>query len=204
VTNRGSKRGIPQRTLAKRALGARPLRAQSELRDPYRASCDRDHRGACRVTGLGRFPRVRKLRQPQSNLFASTYVDQVPQTSSSRSWRDFVRPTGLGNRAGILPGVDFRGQAGYVVTPPSVHPSGHRYRWINPCFDDLASARAWLMKLLSRSVLSTAAKNSPTDAQLCAGSSSPLPRRTGYPQRSAQLPYLRARPARRRRRAGRG
>ena len=33
------------------------------------------------------------------------------------------------NRAGIRQGVDLRGDGGYVVAPPSVHPSGERYVW---------------------------------------------------------------------------
>jgi hypothetical protein len=43
----------------------------------------------------------------------------------------YVKPTGMGNRAGVLPGVDFRGKNGYVIAPPSVHPDGNRYRWVN-------------------------------------------------------------------------
>lgn len=43
----------------------------------------------------------------------------------------YILPTGEGNRAGWLPGVDFRGHGGYVVAPPSTLDSqdGRRYRW---------------------------------------------------------------------------
>jgi len=33
------------------------------------------------------------------------------------------------NRVGIMPGIDLRGDGGTIVLPPSVHPSGKRYRW---------------------------------------------------------------------------
>jgi hypothetical protein len=47
-------------------------------------------------------------------------------------WHLLYAPTGLGNRVGLLPGVDWRGRGGLIVAPPSEHASGHSYRWIRP------------------------------------------------------------------------
>jgi len=45
-------------------------------------------------------------------------------------WHFYLAPTGLGNvcPAGLAH-VDWRGRGGYVVAPPSRHPSGHPYQW---------------------------------------------------------------------------
>ena len=36
------------------------------------------------------------------------------------------------NRVGIAPGIDLRGDGGYVVAPPSIHATGEPYRWTHP------------------------------------------------------------------------
>jgi hypothetical protein len=69
-----------------------------------------------------------------------------PVVATVKGFHYFVLPTGLGNRAGVLPGVDYLGRNAYVVAPPSQHPSGVRYRWIIP--GDLAPAPSWLLELV--------------------------------------------------------
>lgn len=54
----------------------------------------------------------------------------------------------LPNRAGLAPGLDLRADGGYVVAPPSVHPSGIGYRWRRGCAPgecEPAPLPAWLI-----------------------------------------------------------
>jgi hypothetical protein len=64
-------------------------------------------------------------------------------------WHLLFAPTGLGNRVGLLPGVDWRGRGGYVVVPPSRHRCGGRYRWVRPLSLELPEVPATLQRLLA-------------------------------------------------------
>ena len=55
------------------------------------------------------------------------------------------------NRTAIEPGLDVRGEGGYVVAPPSIHPSGRRYRWLEgraPGDLPIANLPSWLAERL--------------------------------------------------------
>lgn len=65
-------------------------------------------------------------------LIDSVTILGIALTSRDAGRHIYVPVTGEGNKANIYPGVDYRGQGGYVVAPPSVGASGRRYRWIRP------------------------------------------------------------------------
>jgi hypothetical protein len=52
-----------------------------------------------------------------------------PAAATGHGWHLMVKPTGEGNRVGLLPGVDWRGAGGLVVLAPSLHATGRRYAW---------------------------------------------------------------------------
>jgi hypothetical protein len=59
----------------------------------------------------------------------------LPRTWSFRSGgggihRLFSTGTPIPNSVEILPGVDARGEGGYCVLPPSIHPNGKNYEWL--------------------------------------------------------------------------
>jgi hypothetical protein len=69
--------------------------------------------------------------------------------SGGGGWHLLYAPTGLGNRVGLLPGVDWRGRDGLIVAPPSQHTSGTRYTWVRPLTAALPEVPAALRRLLA-------------------------------------------------------
>lgn len=57
----------------------------------------------------------------------------------------------ISNRANLEPGLDVRGDGGYIVAPPSNHASGHYYTWelaYHPTEMRPAAMPAWFIKLI--------------------------------------------------------
>lgn len=55
------------------------------------------------------------------------------------------------NAIRFLPGIDLKGDGGYVVAPPSVHPSGVQYQWVDgltPWDVDFAPLPDWVLNEL--------------------------------------------------------
>lgn len=57
-------------------------------------------------------------------------------------------PQGAGNRAGMVPGLDWRGEGGYIVAPPSIHASGRNYRRLVNLGNGIPPAPDWLVELV--------------------------------------------------------
>lgn len=58
---------------------------------------------------------------------------------TARGWHLWFATCGLATRAGVLDDVDVRGRGGYVVAPPSVHPEGWRYQFLDPRSHELST-----------------------------------------------------------------
>jgi hypothetical protein len=74
---------------------------------------------------------------------------RIATTSHGRRHYYFTQPEGfrVRNTAGKLaPGIDTRGDGGYVVAPPSIHPDGGAYTWETDW--PIAAMPAWLVALL--------------------------------------------------------
>ncbi|MEV6527137.1 bifunctional DNA primase/polymerase [Longispora sp. NPDC051575] len=55
-----------------------------------------------------------------------------PVVRTGQGWHLWFAPSGLPSRVGFVLNVDWRGQGGLVVAPPSVHATGARYTFTQP------------------------------------------------------------------------
>lgn len=63
----------------------------------------------------------------------------VPIVATGKGFHLYFKHPGspMANKAGVMPKVDFRGDGGYVVAPPSTHSSGKQYEWKKPLTDSM-------------------------------------------------------------------
>lgn len=81
-----------------------------------------------------------------------TLRDRLPNTWTAKTGSGglhlWLRATGERWRAQLADGIDLKTAAGYLVAPPSVHPGGGTYRWLNNA--PIAQAPGWLIAQATR------------------------------------------------------
>lgn len=110
-------------------------------------------------TGDGFF--VVDLDGPAAALWAE--ANELPPTLTARTGKGkhlyYALPAGVtvsNSASQVADGVDIRGNGGYVVAPPSIHPSGFVYQWEDveddaPSRGLMAQAPDWLLALVATS-----------------------------------------------------
>jgi len=90
---------------------------------------------------------LRKLEEGHGEL------PQTVETITARGRHIYFRypQVPVGNTVGkIADGIDTRGDGGYVLAPPSVHPSGRKYCWSVDCANAFAQAPQWLLEKITK------------------------------------------------------
>lgn len=100
--------------------------------------------------GHGGDSSLRRLERAHSKIPAT----MTAKTGGGGRHLYFLHPGDeLRNRVGVYPGIDVRGDGGYIVAPPSLHPSGKHYVWVRargPDKIEPAALPQWLLELLRK------------------------------------------------------
>ncbi len=123
----------------------RPLTKWSEAASTHRAIIESFWQrwpdaliGLCTGDGLVVVDDDRGREEPEEDMA----VTRTAKTRS-RGWHHYFRTDAdIGNRVGIIPGVDVRGAGGYVIAPPSPGWEWHNIAEVQP-------APAWLITLMT-------------------------------------------------------
>jgi hypothetical protein len=82
-------------------------------------------------------------------------------------------------------GLDVRGTGGYVLAPPSIHPSGRPYEWSVDCAKAIADAPSWLIERIPPTEWRDLVKGVSEGARDCS-----LTKLTGHLLRRQVDPYV--------------
>jgi hypothetical protein len=109
---------------------------------------------------------LRKLEAQHGELPAT--VESITGRGRHLFFKCPERP--VRNSAGkIATGIDVRGTGGYVIAPPSIHPSGKRYCWSVDSAGTFAAAPEWLLSIIAEPENGTAASASEWRELVCNG-----------------------------------
>jgi hypothetical protein len=99
------------------------------------------------VDGVDAEAELKKLEAQNGALPAT--IESIT-TRGRHLYFEWSDKTPVRNTAGkIAPGLDTRGEGGYVLAPPSVHPSGRSYCWSVDSASVFAAAPQWLLNKLT-------------------------------------------------------
>lgn len=84
----------------------------------------------------------------------------------------FHHPGGFIKSKTLAPGVEVKADGGYVVAPPSIHPSGEAYHWevsSHPDDEVLASLPEWIRRVMSQETISQNQSGNPSISAILEG-----------------------------------
>jgi hypothetical protein len=76
-------------------------------------------------------------------------VESITPRPGRHLFFDWPRQSVRNSAGKIAPRIDVRGEGGYVLAPPSIHPSGRPYHWSVDSGDTFAPAPAWLLNKIT-------------------------------------------------------
>lgn len=82
-------------------------------------------------------------------------------TGSGGNHYVFTYQDGVGNKVNFAPGLDIRGDGGYIIAPPSIHQTSSRYEWelsSRPLDVAIAEAPEWLIGMIKQPTAANGAK----------------------------------------------
>ena len=97
-----------------------------------------------------------------SEMDFGTTVESISGGGGRHFYYKYPNSRVIGNRAGIRPKIDIRGEGGYVIVPPSLHPSGGQYKWAKSIEDNApAELPKWLLEELTQNPTAKALISTP-------------------------------------------
>jgi hypothetical protein len=92
--------------------------------------------------------------------FPDTLKTAMVKTINNGQHLYFNNPPGdISIKASVLPGIDYRGEGGYVVAPPTKNLLGRQYEWVVPLEEGLADLPLSFINIIKRGVIGGGCSN---------------------------------------------